>query len=295
MKGQNGVVTQDYGVIIRAGRIEGLEAINDAVHAARKELQEGVRKQPGTRSRYRWRGKRGPELKARLHIDFGLKGFDGQLRDYHAVVHIFEAQDEVISPVILLRMVEALGIAARGRRTHGELPMLVSIVEVMDKPKGMHQRLIVMKGLQEANYCCSPGTNSRNLFGTVGLKDLLALENGELRLGVSIVRAAEVSGQPPNQMIEGGSEIVSTIPNQGCETSSRWVLQDSDAIDVLSRLRVELIGNGVGITIEEEPRFMVFERFKVFPCSNYFKTWAIQRMHEVHSHHELMLRNCAQV
>jgi hypothetical protein len=289
MKRANGVSRQDYRVIIRAGRIEGLEAIDNTVYASSEELQERVGKQAAGGNWHRRRGEDGPEYKVRLHANLCLRWANGQLRDYRTILDIFLAQDQIEDPAVLLRMLNAMGIVTGGGGTNGQLPVLVSVIEFTDKPQRMHQRLIVVKRLQEANDCCSPRPNPSNLIDTSRVKATLALlepENGELSHCVSVVRAAEVGGESPSQMIERGPEIMGTVSNQGGESSSRRVLQDCDAVEVLAHLSVELIGNRIGVTVEEEPRLMVLEGLQVFPCSNYFETWAIERMHEVYSHHE---------
>jgi len=102
-------------------------------------------------------------------------------------------------------------------------------------------------------------------------------------------------GELEHQPIEGRAQIVHDFPDPDTPFVKIRHVDCLRPIDILSRLQIHLRSDDLILGLTPEAFLKATESLNFTYCTPYLEAWAIERMHEVHSHHELMLRNCAQV
>jgi len=96
------------------------------------------------------------------------------------------------------------------------------------------------------------------------------------------VQAGELEHQP----IEGGSEIVDDLSDPDTPLIKRGRIDHFRPIDILSRLRIHLRPDDLILGLTPAGFLKEAESLDFTYCTPYLEAWAIQRMHEVYSHHE---------
>jgi len=183
-------------------------------------------------------------------------------------------------------------------------PMLVSIVNLIEVPEravpALSSAFVWLQPLDECLMFLSevadhPATFSFEMWDEIAAAlSLSATHQEDWKLGFSCGCLRVQKSELIHNSIKSRAEVMRDFAEKDAPLQRRRDLH-RNAIHILSSLRIELRPDNLVVGLLPKDILSPSESIEFTFCTPDLETWAIERMHEVHSHHELMLRNCAQV